>query len=94
MFSLKEEYTLRFLNCLLVALCNSTDNCWFDIISLLTADLLAFVTTRSDDFLSKTKKKRKPSTQVLLVSSMFRILSNSKCLLGNTLLEGYFRKIL
>ena len=56
MLSLKEEYTLRFLNFLLVALCNSTANCWFDIISLLIADLPACVTARSDDFLSKTKK--------------------------------------
>ena len=30
MFSVKEEYNQRFLNFLIIGLCNSSGNCWFD----------------------------------------------------------------
>ena len=37
MLSLKEEYTLSFLNLPVIGLCSSSVNCWFDILSLLIA---------------------------------------------------------
>ena len=37
--SLKDYYNLRLLNFLIIDLCNSATNCWFDIFSFLIAAL-------------------------------------------------------
>ena len=39
------EKTVPFKNFLIIGLCNSSANCWFYLISLLKADLLASVVT-------------------------------------------------
>ena len=39
LLSLKDDYTLHFLNFIITGICNFPANCWFVIISLLIADL-------------------------------------------------------
>ena len=59
--SLKDEYTLSFLDFQVIGLYNSSANCWFDIFSLLIAHLSRVakvsdqvrVTALPEDFLSK-----------------------------------------
>ena len=41
-FSIKDECPFRFSNFLIIGLCNSLANSWFDIISLLTSTPEAF----------------------------------------------------
>ena len=50
MLSLNKEHTLCVLNFLINGLCNSSANCWFDIISVLIAPP---ETLTPEDFLSK-----------------------------------------
>ena len=46
---MKDDCTF-FSNFLTIVLCNSSANCWFDIISLLIASLSARVTEQPEDF--------------------------------------------
>ena len=39
LLSLKNEYTLRFLNFVILGLCNTPANCWSDKFSFLMVDL-------------------------------------------------------
>ena len=52
---IKDEYTSRFSNFLIIGLSSSSDNCWFDIISLLIAppEVLAALSTHVAAFSSE-----------------------------------------
>ena len=44
--SLKDEYTFRFSNFLIIGLCSSSANSWFGIISLLAAPPEVFLSKK------------------------------------------------
>ena len=62
MLSIKDEYTFRFSNFLIIGLCNSSANSWFDIISLLTPLREANLSAGEADFFFQ--KIYKPLKQV------------------------------
>ena len=70
-FSLNPEYTVLFVNFLIIVLCNSLANCWLCLISLLTPPLEVFY----QEFVNH---RSKPS----LISVIFRRFSNIKCFIS------------
>ena len=81
--SIKDGYTLRVINFLIIGICNSFANCWFDLTLLLiappevlAADLFALVADVSISFYQKICK---PLMQDLLISIILRIFSNIRC---------------
>ena len=78
MLSLKEEYTLSFSNFLIIHLCVSSANFWFDIISLSIAPL--------EDLLSENVWRIEPSPSCY--SSYFRFIAMLNAVSCNTLPEA------
>ena len=67
--SIKGQYAFRFLNFLIIGLCNSSPNSWFDIFSFLTASAgISFMKT----FINHWSK-------LTLIPIIFWIFGNIKC---------------